>query len=971
MTSTINPSIPAYQSDLISGPIRDNFAAAANDINALQSSVTALQNSVNVLNIFTPEMYATPGQCIGAVGNHDGIISGGSFNQFSSPSYSFGPERVNTLLWFDATERTITSVNAGVATFSPAASGASSGNLWLNGTDDTTAIQAALNAARNVQGDYIENSGAVDGLINSGGICQLAAGKAYIISNSQANYNSGILSCLRVGRRVDFKGAGIESSRSSLCLRPGSYGHMVAPTNPESPTLSFSDFVGIGYMTLYGYNTWSPNALDGIYWKVANNGYDKTDPFNRFYDITTHRMRRNGFTFTGRGELIVERCQAFGSLNYGFNVFGQADYKINSCNSGGNSKTGMRIFSSGAGHWVNCKSFYNGSDGGSNDADCANWYINADQLRNGLVYFTQCEGQESRGSSWVIDNAGLCTLDACQGLDPGRDALSSSGTLPTVIAGLHIKGTGACNNTFSEFYAGPSVAIFSSTNNWGRATDAIYIAGVAANGSGPQNNQGTFLTFLPSIKSDGTLDPGTHYRPGFGPIGGSGTTNGRNNGCFINSVRFVSAIPAAPVNLTATPAVASAILDWDLYFPGGMPGTIAVTDYVIEYKLHADVSWTTFSHSPITEGPITVTGLTNNLFYDFRVSAVNSVGTGPTTTISNVQILVTVPDQVSGLVATGGQGFVALTWTIPFNGNSPITDYFVEYKLTASGSWLTLGHTASALPTQYLIDVDAASYDFRVSAVNAIGTGAVSATASATPTEALFDFDASVTANITDAGAGAVSAFVDATANAYSAVQATGANRPVTGVATINGLNAISFDGTNDFLQATLPVTGCLAGSDYAFMVVAMRSTAVSGTRISMCYNTNSGANRRLDMAGSSNFVQSLGAMTGSGNDWVCSSSPATIGGVVTLSAVRVRRTLQTVLYSSLTTPKTGGVSSNNPFTMTTDQRLMIGSFSNSFGFFQGDFGQAKLIGTNLTDANVNGIMNAMAYKWGTTWTNI
>jgi hypothetical protein len=60
------------------------------------------------------------------------------------------------------------------------------------------------------------------------------------------------------------------------------------------------------------------------------------------------------------------------------------------------------------------------------------------------------------------------------------------------------------------------------------------------------------------------------------------------------------------------------------------------------------------------------------------------------------------------------------------------------------------------------------------------------------------------TLNVTDAGAGAVSQWNDQTANANHYVQATGANRPTTGTQTTpNGVNAIDFDGSNDFMDGS------------------------------------------------------------------------------------------------------------------------------------------------------------------------
>lgn len=64
-------------------------------------------------------------------------------------------------------------------------------------------------------------------------------------------------------------------------------------------------------------------------------------------------------------------------------------------------------------------------------------------------------------------------------------------------------------------------------------------------------------------------------------------------------------------------------------------------------------------------------------------------------------------------------------------------------------------------------------------------------------------YDASDTATITDAGGGAVSAWADKSGNSYTLTEAT--NRPTTGTRTINGLNTIDFDGSNDILSSNCP----------------------------------------------------------------------------------------------------------------------------------------------------------------------
>lgn len=86
----------------------------------------------------------------------------------------------------------------------------------------------------------------------------------------------------------------------------------------------------------------------------------------------------------------------------------------------------------------------------------------------------------------------------------------------------------------------------------------------------------------------------------------------------------VNTVPGAPTGLTATAGNAQAVLAWTA--PASNGGT-AITDYLIEYQ-PAGGSFTPFSHTASTAVGATVTGLTNGTVYTFRVSAINSVGTG-------------------------------------------------------------------------------------------------------------------------------------------------------------------------------------------------------------------------------------------------------------------------------------------------------------------------------------------------------
>lgn len=113
-----------------------------------------------------------------------------------------------------------------------------------------------------------------------------------------------------------------------------------------------------------------------------------------------------------------------------------------------------------------------------------------------------------------------------------------------------------------------------------------------------------------------------------------------------------------------------------------------------------------------------------------------------------------VPDQVVGLSATPRNGEVFLVWDIPNDNGDGITDYKTEFKLTSSGTWLIFVDGVAPLPSTPVTNLtNGESYDFRVSAINAAGTGSVSVTTTTTPISGNFTTTTNVLLILKDHGA--------------------------------------------------------------------------------------------------------------------------------------------------------------------------------------------------------------------------
>ena len=123
--------------------------------------------------------------------------------------------------------------------------------------------------------------------------------------------------------------------------------------------------------------------------------------------------------------------------------------------------------------------------------------------------------------------------------------------------------------------------------------------------------------------------------------------------------------------------------------------------------------------------------------YRFTVRAINDAGPGTPNDPSTDPVAVySAPGRPVALTASPGDGIVLLTWTVPLqDGNTPITDYRVEYRIAGQQDWITYPHPASpetALTVGGL--VNGTSYEFQVRAINAAGASEPSISpASATP----------------------------------------------------------------------------------------------------------------------------------------------------------------------------------------------------------------------------------------------
>ena len=126
----------------------------------------------------------------------------------------------------------------------------------------------------------------------------------------------------------------------------------------------------------------------------------------------------------------------------------------------------------------------------------------------------------------------------------------------------------------------------------------------------------------------------------------------------------------------------------------------------------------------------TVTGLSPNTTYYFKVSAYNSVGgEGPQSSsydsATTFYVVNNIPDTPTNVSATAGSSYlITLSWSAVHGA----TAYYLYYSSSVSGTYTRLTTTSS---TSYTTSVSG-TYYFKVSAYNAVGESPMSSYASAT-----------------------------------------------------------------------------------------------------------------------------------------------------------------------------------------------------------------------------------------------
>ena len=231
--------------------------------------------------------------------------------------------------------------------------------------------------------------------------------------------------------------------------------------------------------------------------------------------------------------------------------------------------------------------------------------------------------------------------------------------------------------------------------------------------------------------TDTGLTNGTAYYYKVAAVNAAGTSP--QSGEASATPQLVQAtVPSAPRTLTGVAGSQSASLSWTApASDGGSP----VTGYNVYRSTTAGGEGSTPVAAGVKATTFADSGLTNQTTYFYTVKAVNAVGVSSPSGEVSVTPHASAPSAPQSLVASGGDGSVALSWTAPVSdGGTGVTGYNVYRGTTAGGEAPT--PVASNVATTTYTDgtvVNGTRYYYKVAAVNAVGTSPQSTEAAATP----------------------------------------------------------------------------------------------------------------------------------------------------------------------------------------------------------------------------------------------
>jgi Tfp pilus assembly protein PilE len=389
----------------------------------------------------------------------------------------------------------------------------------------------------------------------------------------------------------------------------------------------------------------------------------------------------------------------------------------------------------------------------------------------------------------------------------------------------------------------------------------------------------------------GGLTPGAQYTVSVAATNVIGTGSGS-----AGTVAYAPlAIPGAPTGVSTNPGAAGSgavAVSWSA--PADTGGS-AVTAYSVTATPGSGPTETCNTAGALT---CSLGDLAPSTTYAVSVTTTTVAGTSSAATTSALSPAAAVPDAPTGVSANPGaysSAQIAVSWGIPYDGDSAITGYTVTATPTSGSAAAQTCTTTGALSCTVGGLDPGITYTVTVSATNAVGTGGLGSTSVSAPVS-VPGAPVGPTATSGATGTGAITL-------SWSAPTSTGGSS-ITGytvTATPTSGSGTQTCVTSGATQCT--VTGLVEGAQYTMSVVAANVAGVGN-------GAATSATAPLALPGAPTGVSTNPGAAGSGAVTVSWSAPADTGGSA-VTGYTVTATPTSGNSPAQTCVTTGGLSCN------------------------------------------------------------